>query len=50
MALLPILCVARFSRRDLSMLVARALKIGKIAANGMPPTDETMHQGFTPNW
>jgi len=24
------------------MLVARALKIGKIAANGMPPTYETM--------
>jgi hypothetical protein len=31
MALLPIFCVARFSRTDLSMLVARALKIGKIA-------------------
>jgi hypothetical protein len=30
MALLPIFCVARFSRTDLSMLVARALKIGKI--------------------
>jgi hypothetical protein len=31
MALLPIFCVARFSRTDLSMLVARVLKIGKIA-------------------
>ena len=30
MALLPIFCVARSSRTDLSMLVARA-KIGKIA-------------------
>ena len=29
MALLPIFCVARSSRTDLSMLVARALKIGK---------------------
>jgi hypothetical protein len=28
---------------DLSMLVARALKIGKIADGGMPPTSETMH-------
>jgi hypothetical protein len=44
MALLPIFCVARFSRTDLSMLVARALKIGKIADGGMPPTYETMHQ------
>jgi hypothetical protein len=26
------------------MLVARALKIGKIADGGMPPTYETMHQ------
>jgi hypothetical protein len=25
------------------MLVARALKIGKIADGGMPPTYETMH-------
>jgi hypothetical protein len=44
MALLPIFCVARFSRTDLSMLVARALKIGKIADGGMPPTYETMHE------
>jgi hypothetical protein len=44
MALLPIFCVARSSRTDLSMLVARALKIGKIADGGMPPTYETMHQ------
>jgi hypothetical protein len=44
MAILPIFCVARFSRTDLSMLVARALKIGKIADGGMPPTYETMHQ------
>ena len=43
MALLPIFCVARFSRTDLSMLVARALKIGQIADGGTPPTDETMH-------
>ena len=43
MALLPIFCVARSSRTDLSMLVARALKIGKIADGGMPPTYETMH-------
>ena len=40
---LPIFCVARFSRTDLSMLVARAFKIGKIADGGMPPTYETMH-------
>jgi hypothetical protein len=31
MAILPIFCVAR------------ALKIGKIADGGMPPTYETMH-------
>jgi hypothetical protein len=43
MALLLIFCVARSSRTDLSMLVARALKIGKIADGGMPPTYETMH-------
>ena len=43
MALLPIFCVARSSRTDLSMLVARALKIGKIADGDMPPTYETMH-------
>ena len=45
MALLPIFCVARSSRTGLSMLVARALKIGKIADGGMPPTYETMHLG-----
>ena len=39
----PIFRVARFSRTDLSMIVARALKIGKIADGGMPPTYETMH-------
>src|SRR5271165_1099627 len=44
MAFLPIFRVARFSRTDLGMLVARALKIGKIADGGMPPTYETMHQ------
>ena len=43
MAILPIFCVGRSSRTDLSMLVARALKIGKIADGGMPPTYETMH-------
>src|SRR5271170_6057089 len=43
MAILPIFCVARSSRTDLSMLVARALKIGKIADGGMPPTYGTMH-------
>jgi hypothetical protein len=42
MAILPIFCVARSSRTDLSMLVARALKIGKIADGGMPPPYETM--------
>jgi hypothetical protein len=47
MALLPIFCVARSSRTDLSMLVARALKIGKIADGGMPPTYETMHWSRT---
>ena len=47
MALLPIFCVARFSRTDLSILVARALKIGKIADGGMPPTYETMHWFLT---
>jgi hypothetical protein len=35
------------SRTDLSMLVARALKIGKIADGGMPPTYETMHWSGT---
>ena len=44
MALWPIFRVARSSRTDFSMLVARALKIGQIADGGMPPTDETMHQ------
>jgi len=44
MALWPIFCVARFSRTDLSMLGARALKISQIAHGGMPPTYETMHQ------
>jgi hypothetical protein len=43
MALLPIFCVARSSRTNLSRIVARALKIGKIADGGMPPTYETMH-------
>jgi len=43
MAILPIFCVARSSRTDLSMLVARALKIGQIADGGMPPTYETIH-------
>jgi hypothetical protein len=43
MALWPIFCVARFSRTDLSVLGARALKIGQIADGGMPPTDETMN-------
>jgi hypothetical protein len=43
MALWPIFRVARFSRTVLSMLVARALKIGQIADGGMPPTYETMH-------
>jgi hypothetical protein len=33
----------RFSLTHLSMIVARALKIGQIADGGMPPTDETMH-------
>jgi hypothetical protein len=35
--------VARSLRKDLSMLVARALKIGKMADGGMPPTYETTH-------
>ena len=43
MALLPIFCVARSSRTDLNMIVACALKIGKIADGGMPSTYETMH-------
>ena len=43
MTLLPIFCVARFSRTDLSMLVAHALKIGKIADGGTPPTYQAMH-------
>jgi hypothetical protein len=47
MALSPIFRVARFSRTDLSMLVARALKSGKIADGGMPPTYETMHWSGT---
>jgi hypothetical protein len=44
MAILPTFCVARSSRTDLSMLVARALKIGNIADGGMPSTYETMDQ------
>ena len=43
MALWPIFCVASSSRTDLSMIVARVLKIGQIADGGMPPTYETMH-------
>jgi len=43
MALWPIFCVSRSSRTGLIMIVARALKIGKIADGGMPPTYETMH-------
>jgi hypothetical protein len=43
MALWPIFRVTCSSRTDLSMLVARALKIGQIADGGMPPTYETMH-------
>ena len=43
MALWPIFCVARSSRTDLSILVARALKIGQIADGGISPTYETMH-------
>ena len=43
MAIWPIFRVARFSRTNLSMIVARALKIGQIADGGMPPTYETMH-------
>ena len=43
MAILPIFRVARSSHTDLSMIVARALKIGKIADGGMPSTYETMH-------
>ena len=44
MALWPIFRVARFSRTNLGMLVARALKIGQIADGGMPPTYETMQR------
>ena len=44
MALWPIFRVARSSRTDQSMLVARALKIGQIADGGMAPTYETMHE------
>jgi hypothetical protein len=43
MPIWPIFRVARFSRTNLSMLVARALKIGHIADGGMTPTYETMH-------
>jgi hypothetical protein len=43
MALLPIFYVVRSSRTDLGMIVARALKIGKIADGGMPSTYETTH-------
>ena len=38
MAIWPIFRVARSSRTDQSMLVARVLKIGQIADGGMPPT------------
>jgi hypothetical protein len=44
MQLVPIFCVARSLPTNLSMLVARALNIGKIADGGMPPTYETMRQ------
>ena len=43
MAILPIFRIARLSRTDLSMIVARALKIGKTADGGVPPTHEAMH-------
>ena len=43
MALLPIFCVARFSRTDLSMIGARVLKSVELPTGGMPPTYETMH-------
>jgi hypothetical protein len=37
----------RFSRTNLSMIVAGALKIGQIAGGGMPPTYQTMHELFS---
>jgi hypothetical protein len=40
---LPIFCVARFSRTDLSMIGARVLKSVELPTGGMPPTYETMH-------
>jgi len=43
MAIGPIFCVARFSRTNLSMIGARALKISQIADGGMSSTYETMH-------
>ena len=43
MELWPIFRVARPSRTDLSMLLARVLKIGQIADGGMPTTYEKMH-------
>jgi hypothetical protein len=42
-ALLPIFCVARFSRTDLSMIGARVFKSVELPTGGMPPTYETMH-------
>jgi hypothetical protein len=35
-------CVARFSRTDLSMIGARALKSARLPTGDMPPTYETM--------
>jgi len=43
MALLPIFCVARFSRTDLSVIGARVLKSVELPTGGMPPNYETMH-------
>ena len=41
MALLPIFCVARFSRTDLSMLVARALKNSQLTSGIIPAISGT---------
>jgi hypothetical protein len=47
MALWPIFRVARFSRTNLGMLVARALKISQLiprARDVTPPNYDSMHQ------
>jgi hypothetical protein len=43
MALLPIFCVARSSRTDLSMIVGSCLENRQNRRRSLPPIYETMH-------